>query len=77
VVYTTNPPVLASPPPPIPQSVKPEYLSYQCWDTVQALCSYLRGILTTKAILEGSGVGSGSSPQLLKIRVQKLKSFAW
>lgn len=41
------------------QSVREEYLTYQAWDTVQALCSYLRGILTTKAILEGSGVGSG------------------
>ena len=41
------------------QSVREEYLAYQGWDTVQALCSYLRGILTTKAILEGSGVGSG------------------
>jgi hypothetical protein len=39
--------------------VREEYLAYQGWDTVQALCSYLRGILTTKAILEGSGVGSG------------------
>lgn len=39
--------------------MREEYLAYQGWDTVQALCSYLRGILTTKAILEGSGVGSG------------------
>lgn len=41
------------------QSVRGEYLNYQVWDTVQALCSYLRGILTTKSILEGTGVGSG------------------
>lgn len=39
--------------------MREEYLTYQAWDTVQALCSYLRGVLTTKAILEGSGVGSG------------------
>lgn len=37
------------------------YASYQFWDTVQALCSYLRGVLTTKALLEGSGVGSRES----------------
>ncbi len=47
-----------------PQSVRHEYLTYQTWDTVQALCSYLRGILTTKAILEGSGVGSEAASAL-------------
>ena len=29
------------------------------WDTVQAICSYLRSILATRAILEGVGVGNG------------------
>lgn len=47
-----------------PYSVREEYLTYQIWDTVQALCSYLRGILTTKAILEGSGVGSEAASAL-------------
>lgn len=40
-----------------PDSVEDEYLRFQFWDTVQALCSYLRGILSMKAILEGLGVG--------------------
>ncbi|KAM3571786.1 hypothetical protein VYU27_006190 [Nannochloropsis oceanica] len=47
-----------------PHSVREEYLVYQTWDTIQALCSYLRGILTTKAILEGSGVGSETASAL-------------
>ncbi|KAJ1621916.1 root UVB sensitive family, partial [Pavlovales sp. CCMP2436] len=47
-----------------PDSVRPEYLQYQRWDTLQALCSYLRGILTTTAILEASGVGRESASPL-------------
>ena len=33
----------------------------QTWDSLQAMCSYLRGILATKALLEGVGVGNGRS----------------
>ncbi len=54
-----RPAAFRCPPQHTTQSVREEYLAYQAWDTVQALCSYLRGILTTKAILEGVGVGSG------------------
>jgi hypothetical protein len=31
-----------------PDSVSPDYLVFQTWDTVQAMCSYLRGILATQ-----------------------------
>lgn len=34
-----------------PDSVRPQYLKYQFWDSVQGLSSYLRSVLTTKAIL--------------------------
>lgn len=44
-----------------PESVESEYLEFQFWDTVQALCSYLRGILSMKAILEGLGVGKSEA----------------
>lgn len=44
-----------------PHSVRPEYLEYQLHDTLQALCSYLRGVLSTRAVLQGIGVGSGSN----------------
>lgn len=30
---------------------------FQAWDTVQALCSYVRGMLSSQAILKGVGVG--------------------
>lgn len=40
-----------------PDSVRPEYLRYQMWDCLQGLTSYLRGCLTTQALLKGAGVG--------------------
>lgn len=40
-----------------PGSVSPEYLRFQAFNIVQDLSTYLRGILATKAILEGMGVG--------------------
>ena len=40
-----------------PESVRPEYIRFQAFDTLQAACSYLRSILTTSAILKASGVG--------------------
>ena len=43
-----------------PSSVTPDYFAFQAWDTAQAMCSYLRGILATQAILDGVGVGDGT-----------------
>ena len=40
-----------------PESVPPEYTQFQIWNLIQDLCSYLRGIMATRAILEGLGVG--------------------
>ena len=34
-----------------------DYASFQLWDTSQALCSYVRGMLCHKAMLAGIGVG--------------------
>ena len=47
-----------------PSSVAPEYTTFQFWDTVQAMCSYLRGILATQAILKGVGVGDQKATAL-------------
>ena len=44
-----------------PRSVTEDYLEYQLWDSAQALCSYLRGTLTTHAVLLGLGVGSADA----------------
>ena len=40
-----------------PSSVPAEYLTYQIYNIVQDFCSYLRGVMSTQAILEGMGVG--------------------
>ena len=40
-----------------PNSVPPEYSTFQMWNILQDLCSYLRGVMATKAVLEGLGVG--------------------
>lgn len=42
------------------------YLTFQIADTIQGLCSYLRGVLSTRALLEGLGVGKeGDSEKAL------------
>mmetsp|Transcript_878 Transcript_878/g.948 ORF Transcript_878/g.948 Transcript_878/m.948 type:complete len:253 (+) Transcript_878:148-906(+) len=47
-----------------PGSVRDGYLSFQFFDSMQGLCSYLRGVLSTQAILEGLGVGTGTASAL-------------
>jgi hypothetical protein len=44
-----------------PHSVSKDYLSYQIWDSIQALCSSLTGTLATRAILVGAGVGEAEA----------------
>jgi Vitamin B6 photo-protection and homoeostasis len=40
-----------------PQTVRSGYLQYQCYDSLQGLCSYLRGVWCHAAVLEAAGVG--------------------
>ncbi|KAK3283766.1 hypothetical protein CYMTET_8552, partial [Cymbomonas tetramitiformis] len=47
-----------------PATVSDDYLSFQLWDTVQGLCSYVRGVLTTQALLAGLGVGQEAATPL-------------
>ena len=35
-----------------PNSVSDDYMAFQFWDTAQGMCSYVRGSLTTRALLE-------------------------
>jgi len=44
-----------------PQSVSPDYLQYQVWNGIQACCSSLAGLLASRAVLEGFGVGNPSA----------------
>eukprot|EP00736_Rhodelphis_marinus_P000171 Rmarinus@m.5638 len=43
-----------------PTAVTDDYIEYQVFDTLQGLCSYLRGIISTRAILQGVGVGDAT-----------------
>ena len=45
-----------------PHSVTPDYLGFQMWDSIQALMSYVRGMLCSQAIMTGIGVGEQASP---------------
>ncbi|XP_065351564.1 RUS family member 1 [Cloeon dipterum] len=47
-----------------PGSVSDDYLEYQLWDTLQAFCSYLSGTLTTRAVMQGVGVGDAAATPL-------------
>ncbi|XP_045399182.1 RUS family member 1 isoform X2 [Lemur catta] len=44
-----------------PDSVSPDYLPYQLWDSVQAFASSLSGSLATQAVLLGIGVGNAKA----------------
>mmetsp|Transcript_7247 Transcript_7247/g.17038 ORF Transcript_7247/g.17038 Transcript_7247/m.17038 type:complete len:463 (+) Transcript_7247:146-1534(+) len=44
-----------------PNSVDKSYLPYQLYDGLQGLCSYWRGVVSTKAVLEASGVGNADA----------------
>nr|XP_004671086.1 RUS family member 1 [Jaculus jaculus] len=44
-----------------PDSVSPDYLPYQLWDSVQAFASSLSGSLATHAVLLGLGVGNSKA----------------
>ncbi|XP_046391190.1 RUS family member 1 [Ischnura elegans] len=47
-----------------PVSVSEDYFDYQKWDTIQAFCSTITGTLTTRAIMEGVGVGDNAATPL-------------
>lgn len=47
-----------------PESVSPDYLQYQFWDSVQAYCSSIAGALSLQSTLVGLGVGEGSATPL-------------
>ncbi|KAK9855805.1 hypothetical protein WJX84_006945 [Apatococcus fuscideae] len=47
-----------------PASTPPDYLAFQVWDSIQALSSYIRGMLSSQAILKGVGVGQQAATPL-------------
>lgn len=44
-----------------PHSVDSSYLAYQFYDSLQGLCSYLRGVVSTSAVLTAAGVGNADA----------------
>ena len=44
-----------------PNSVAEGYLEYQFYDSIQGLCSYLRGVVSTSAVLSATGVGDAQA----------------
>uniref|UniRef100_UPI00358EFB0B RUS family member 1 isoform X3 n=1 Tax=Myxine glutinosa TaxID=7769 RepID=UPI00358EFB0B len=44
-----------------PDSVSPDYIQYQAWDTLQAFCSGVSGSLALQGVLKGAGVGDSSA----------------
>ena len=44
-----------------PGSVAPDYLEFQAWDTLQGVCSYVRGVLTSRTMLVAAGVGDAAA----------------
>ena len=43
------------------------------WDSIQGICSYLRGVLTTRSVLQGAGVGSATSSAVTAALIWVLK----
>ena len=43
------------------------------WDSIQGICSYLRGVLTTRSVLQGAGVGSATSSAVVAALIWVLK----
>ncbi len=41
-----------------------EYIQYQFYDSLQGLCSYLRGVVCTSAVLTAAGVGDSEATAL-------------
>eukprot|EP00743_Colponemidia_sp_Colp-15_P010965 GILK01012160.1.p1 GENE.GILK01012160.1~~GILK01012160.1.p1 ORF type:complete len:476 (+),score=79.80 GILK01012160.1:17-1444(+) len=44
-----------------PHSVTKDYVYYQVWDSLQAFCSSITGMLATQAVLKGVGVGDAEA----------------
>lgn len=56
-----------------PTSVAPGYLEYQLYDSVQGLCSYLRGVLCSAQVLQAAGVGKAEATALSAATTWALK----
>ena len=56
-----------------PHTVKEGYLEYQLYDSLQGLCSYLRGVLCSAQVLQAAGVGNEQATALAAALTWALK----
>eukprot|EP01052_Picozoa_sp_SAG31_P010460 SAG31_NODE_573_length_13971_cov_5.931949_12_plen_536_part_00 len=57
-----------------PDTVAPEYMRYQLWDTLQVMTNDLRGIIISQASLIGRGVGDSEASPLETLKVDMIVS---
>ncbi|KAF7348665.1 hypothetical protein MVEN_01385100 [Mycena venus] len=58
-----------------PSSVSPDYLRYQVFNALQAFCSSLAGLLSSRALLEGFGVGNAEATATHALLLTVLQDF--
>ncbi|KAJ7216726.1 vitamin B6 photo-protection and homoeostasis-domain-containing protein [Mycena haematopus] len=58
-----------------PASVSPDYLRYQIFNALQAFCSSLAGLLSSRALLEGFGVGNAEASATHAVLLTVLQDF--
>ncbi|KAJ7742156.1 vitamin B6 photo-protection and homoeostasis-domain-containing protein [Mycena maculata] len=58
-----------------PASVSPDYLRYQIFNALQAFCSSLAGLLSSRALLEGFGVGKADASATHALLLTVLQDF--
>nr|GAT45158.1 predicted protein [Mycena chlorophos] len=58
-----------------PHSVSPDYLRYQLFNALQAFCSSLAGLLSSRALLEGFGVGNADASATHALLLTVLQDF--
>ncbi|KAJ6599906.1 vitamin B6 photo-protection and homoeostasis-domain-containing protein [Mycena vulgaris] len=58
-----------------PASVSPDYLRYQIFNALQAFCSSLAGLISSRAILEGFGVGNADASATHALLLTVLQDF--
>ncbi|KAK7059840.1 vitamin B6 photo-protection and homoeostasis-domain-containing protein [Favolaschia claudopus] len=58
-----------------PNSVSGDYLQYQVFNALQAFCSSLAGLLSSRALLEGFGVGNANASATHALLLTVLQDF--
>lgn len=60
-----------------PDTVANGYIEYQIYDSIQGLCSYLRGVVSTGAVLKAAGVGDAEATAMSAAMVSDIHMFIY